>query len=73
MVLIGQNNEVFNFDNLVSVRQQGGNIFAVAPGGNNYTIRTYKTPARAAEVMEEFLSTVCTDFAMVGYYAFPTE
>ena len=74
MVLISQSNEVVNFDNLVSIRPQGPYIHAKTAYGGDIILGTYQSPARAAEVMEAFISDMYeTPFTMATRYAFPTE
>ena len=74
MVLITQDGDVYNFDNLVSIRPQGPYIHAKTVYGGDITFGAYKTAERAAEVMEAFINDMFdTPWTMVRRYAFPTE
>ena len=74
MVLISQNGDVYNFDNVVCVRQQGCYIHVQKSFGGESTLAVYDTAERAAEVMDAFINDMFdTPWTMIGRYAFPTE
>ena len=74
MVLISQSNEVVNYDNIVSIRQQGMYIHAKTVFGGDITLAAYKSAQRAEEVLETFIREMFdTPWTMVRRYAFPTE
>lgn len=73
MVLVSQNNEILNFDNIVSVRQQGQYIFGKTVYGGDITLGRYDTE-RAEEVLRTFISEMYdTPFTMIARYAFPEK
>ena len=74
MVLISQNGDVYNFDNVVCVRQQGCYIHVQKSFGAECTLAVYDTEDRAKEVLENFINDLFdTPWTMIGRYAFPTE
>lgn len=74
MVLISQNGDVYNFDNVVCVRQQGCYIHVQKSFGTEIPLAVYDTADRAKEVLEAFINDMFdTPWTMIGRYAFPTE
>ena len=74
MVLISQNGDVYNFDNVVCVRQQGCYIHVQKTFGAEIPLAVYDTEDRAKEVLETFINDMFdTPWTMIGRYAFPTE
>ena len=74
MVLISQNGDVYNFDNVVCVRQQGCYIHVQKSFGAEIPLAVYDTEDRAKEVLENFINDMFdTPWTMIGRYAFPTE
>lgn len=74
MVLISQNGDVYNFDNVVCVRQQGCYIHVQKSFGAECVLAVYATAERAKEVLESFVNDMFdTPWTMIGRYAFPTE
>ena len=59
MVLISQNGDVYNFDNVVCVRQQGCYIHVQKSFGAEIPLAVYDTEDRAKEVLEVPHGTDC--------------
>ena len=74
MVLISQNGDVYNFENVVCVRQQGCYIHVQKSFGAECVLAVYDTAERAKEVQADFINEMYeTPFTMATRYAFPTE